>query len=69
MLDSLEYFSPSKLMVTTKPCSESGAVVVVTRSGGQSISQLTFVVEQVAEVATEQADTVGALGTKGRDRA
>ena len=59
VLDTLEHASASKLTVTTKACKESGPVVVITAAGGQSVSQLNFVVEHVEEEEEPEDNTVG----------
>lgn len=42
LYSTLEYHSPAKLVVTTKPCSGSGPVVIETKAGGRGISTLNF---------------------------
>ncbi|KAL9986328.1 hypothetical protein ACROYT_G000465 [Oculina patagonica] len=42
LYSTLEYHSPAKLVVTTKPWSGSGPVVIETKAGGRGISTLNF---------------------------
>ena len=48
LYSSLEYHSPAKLVVVTKPWTGSGPVVIETKSGGRGISTLNFTFQDKA---------------------
>lgn len=48
LYSTLEYHSPAKLVVTTKPWSGSGPVVIETKAGGRGISTLSFTFQDKA---------------------
>lgn len=48
LYSSLEYHSPAKLVVVTKPWTGSGPVVIETKSGGRGISTINFTFQDKA---------------------
>eukprot|EP00730_Choanoeca_flexa_P004626 TRINITY_DN11751_c0_g1_i4.p1 TRINITY_DN11751_c0_g1~~TRINITY_DN11751_c0_g1_i4.p1 ORF type:complete len:1011 (+),score=220.71 TRINITY_DN11751_c0_g1_i4:192-3224(+) len=59
--DSLQYFTPSRIKITTPRAQGSGPVIVTTVEGGAGICLLTFTFETVIEDEEEQSTTVGYL--------